>query len=68
MKGMVDTLLAGVPDTPLSDSRPVFAVDDLGAQSNGLRHWLRALGSPSYAAYLHNITNPLASFPVRDRV
>ena len=67
MKGLVDSLLAGGPDTPLSDTRPTFAVDEFGARSNGLRHWLRTLGTPTYAAYIHNMFNPLATVPVGDQ-
>ena len=64
LKGMLDRVLQGIPDTHLSDTRVCFATDDLGAQSNGLRHWLRVLGSQSYSAYLHNLTQPLAPVPV----
>ena len=64
LKGMLDMVLQGIPDTPLSDTRVSFATDDLGAQTNGLHHWLRVLGSPSYSAYLHNLNHPLAPVPV----
>ena len=52
-KGALDTLLAGIPDTPLSDSRATFATNHLGAPSNSLRDWLHAWGSNSYTRLLH---------------
>ena len=52
-KQELDTLLASVPDTPLSDTRATFATDLQGAPSNGLHHWLRAMGSSSYTRLLH---------------
>ena len=64
LKGRLDAVLQGIPDTPLSDSRVSFATDDHGAQTNGLRHWLRILGSSSYSAYLHNLNHPWAPVPV----
>ena len=57
-KGALDSLLSSVPDHPLSETRHTFAVNDLRAPSNGLRFWMRALGSPSYAKYIHNLAHP----------
>ena len=52
-KAALDSHLQSVPDHPVCDTRATFATNSLGQPSNSLRHWLQALGSPSYNRLLH---------------
>ena len=52
-KRALDELLGTVPDAPLSETRNTFATTTEGASTNSLRHWLRVLGQPTYARFLH---------------
>ena len=53
-KARLDRLLLETPDLPVSDTRPTFARDREGKETNALVHWLRANRSPSLAWQIHS--------------
>ena len=52
-KGRIDKLLLSVPDLPVSASRPTFATDNEGKETNAVSHWMRALANNSLDRRIH---------------
>ena len=52
-KAQLGRLLLVTPDLPVSDSRPTFARDREGRETNSLEHWLQTTRSSSLAKQIH---------------
>ena len=52
-KSQLDRILLDIPDLPVSLTRPTFATDRNGRETNALSHWLQALARPTHGRLLH---------------